>query len=166
VLANTNPAYAWGLSLGLANAVELAQVVDDHPKDLEVIALAFEAAAAPRASACFRWSRDTDDSRKRAWSGEAVDATSPDGDLPLFLSSTLLAAARYDAEIYLRAHRRAQLLDDLDELPRDRALLDRAARIMGERQKSVAAVRPGPELEEMRSIVAGASRLAKHAGSR
>lgn len=160
VLANTNPVYAWGLSLGLANAVELARVVNDHPTDFEAIAVAFDDAAAPRASACFRWSRETDDSRKRAWSGETIDATSADGDLPLFLSSTLLGAARYDAEIYMRVHRRAQLLDDLDELPRDRALLDRAARIVAERRKSAAAPRPGPELEEMRSIVSRAKATA------
>ena len=156
VLANTNPAYAWGLSLGLSNAVDVARVVSDHPKDLEAIALAFEAAAGPRASACFRWSRDTDDSRRRAWSGEPIDATSPGGDLPLFLASTLLGAARADAEIFVRAHRRAQLLDDLDDLAADRALLDRAARIMAERRRSGSLPRQGPDREEMRSIVASA----------
>jgi hypothetical protein len=156
VLANTNPAYAWGLSLGLSNAVDVARVVSDHPKDLEAIALAFEAAAGPRASACFRWSRDTDDSRRRAWSGEPIDATSPGGDLPLFVASTLLGAARADAEIFVRAHRRAQLLDDLDDLAADRALLDRAARIMAERRRSGSLPRQGPDREEMRSIVASA----------
>lgn len=157
VLANTNPAFAWGLSLGIANAVELATAADAHGADVEALALAFEAAAGPRATACYRWSRDTDIARKRLWSGEPVDATSPDGDLPLFLASTLVAAGRRDAEVYLRWLRRDQLLDPLDDLPGDRALLGRAAAIMTAARPASPPPRLGPSRDEVLAILSEAA---------
>jgi len=68
---------------------------------------------------------------------EPRDASSPDGDLPLFLTSTLVAAGRRDATIYERSTRRAQLLDPLDELPGERPLLERAVAIVSQARSRI-----------------------------
>jgi len=153
-LLNTDPIFAWGLSLALTNAVELAAVVEERGRDAEAVALAFDDRVSKRSESCYRWSRDCDDSQRRAWSGEAIDASSPDGDLPRFLTTTLMFAALRDPEIYTRAYRRTQLLDPLDELPADRPLLERAAQIATAARQARPPTPQGPSREEMLELLA------------
>ena len=153
-LAHTNPAYAWGLSLGLEQAFGLAALADEHGADPDALVRAFDRTYGEHARACYRVSRDTDLARTRVWSGEAKAPTTPDGpELALFFISVCFAAALTDRDLFRAAFRRAQLLDPLDKLPGDRALLERAAAIVAERRKASAPPRPGPTNDEMLALL-------------
>ena len=161
-LAHTNPAYAWGLSLGLEQAFGLAALADDYPADADALVRVFDRTHGAHARACYRASRDTDLARSRMWRGEAKAPTTPDGpELALFYISVCFAAALTDRELFRAAYRRAQLLDPLDKLPGDRALLERAAAIVAERRSSKGPPPPsGPPEPEMLALLGAAARVS------
>lgn len=153
-LAHTNPAYAWGLSLGLEQAFGLAALVDEWGADVDALVRAFDRTYGEHARACYRVSRDTDLARVRVWRGEAKTPTTPDGpELALFLVSVCFVAALTDRDLFRAAFRRAQLLDPLDKLPGDRDLLERAAAIFAERIQTNGPPRLGPTNDEMLALL-------------
>ena len=153
-LAHTNPSWGWGLSIALAQSVQLADLADRHGSDLRSLALAFDGTAGLQAAGWVQASIAADRARLRMWRGEAGDPTRPDADFPLFLQAVLFPAGAVDREIFRATNRRQQLLDPVDDLPADRPLLERAAALMAERRKSVPAPpRPGPTRDELIRLI-------------
>ncbi|HUQ17848.1 MAG TPA: FAD-dependent oxidoreductase [Candidatus Saccharimonadales bacterium] len=153
-LAHTDPSWGWGLSIALAQAVELATLADAARGDLRSLALAFEASAGTRAAGWVRASMAGDRARLRLWRGEAGDPTRPDADFPLFLQAVLFPASAVDREIFRATNRRQQLLDPAEVLPADRPLLERAAALMAERRKTAPAPpRPGPPRDDLLQLM-------------
>jgi 2-polyprenyl-6-methoxyphenol hydroxylase-like FAD-dependent oxidoreductase len=126
---HTNPRYAWGLSLALAEGFLLADLVAEHGRDAEALTVAFESGANAWASTAFRSSSATDNERKLYWSGAPIDFTTPAGALQLFLLMTFPVAGMKDAEIFRKAVRRIMLLDDPRTVESDHELLGRAETI-------------------------------------
>jgi 2-polyprenyl-6-methoxyphenol hydroxylase-like FAD-dependent oxidoreductase len=81
---NTNPRYAWGLSIALNQAWLLADLVREHGNEPDDLSLAFEDAATPWATAAYQVAKATDDERKRYWGGEPLDLLSPKDAPQLF----------------------------------------------------------------------------------
>jgi 2-polyprenyl-6-methoxyphenol hydroxylase-like FAD-dependent oxidoreductase len=145
-LTQTDPSFGWGLSIGLQQAIWLAELVDVHGADLRSLALAFDSEVAAWSATYYRASRDTDRGRTSWWKGEIErDAALAIGG-PLFLGAVVPAAARSDPEIFRAFSRRNNLLDPVDRLPSDRALLERAAAMFAEQQRTAAPSPPaGPD---------------------
>jgi 2-polyprenyl-6-methoxyphenol hydroxylase-like FAD-dependent oxidoreductase len=150
---HTNPRYAWGLSLGLAQGFLLADLVAQHGRDLDSLALAFNEQTRPWTSAVFRTATATDNERKSYWSGAPIDFTTPAGALHLFLLMVFPMAGMRDPEIFRKAVRRLTLLDDPESLEGEQDLLQRAARIVQEHFAGALTARQGPSRSELNEIL-------------
>ena len=156
-LMQTDPSWGWGMSIGLEQAIRLAELVDAHGNDAHALALAFDGAVADWSAGYYRASRDLDRGRTGLWRGELSREAAFGLDGPLFLISAFPAAGRVDPEIFRAASRRSFLLDPIDPPP-DRSLLERAAAIFTQQQRSGPAVAPlGPDRDTMLGLVRGAS---------
>jgi 2-polyprenyl-6-methoxyphenol hydroxylase-like FAD-dependent oxidoreductase len=152
-LCHTNPRYAWGLSLGLAQSFLFANLVAEHGRDLDSLALAFDEQTRPWTSAVFRTATATDNERKRYWSGAPIDFTTPADALHLFLLMVFPMAAMRDPEIFRKAVRRLTLLDDPESVENDQELLQRAVRIVKEEFAGAIRARQGPSRSELKEIL-------------
>jgi 2-polyprenyl-6-methoxyphenol hydroxylase-like FAD-dependent oxidoreductase len=129
---HTNPRYAWGLSLALAQGFLLAELVAEHGRDADALTIAFDRAASRWTATVFRTATATDNERKLYWSGAPFDFTTPTGGLQLFLLMVFPIAGMRDPDIFRKAVRRLMLLDDPQSVENDLALLERAAAIVKE----------------------------------
>ncbi len=157
-LCHTNPRYAWGLSLSILQGFVLADLVERHGKDSESLATAFDAAVHPWARAAFDVATATDNERKRYWSGEPIDFTTPSDGLQLFLLMILPMAGNKDAVIFRKAVRRLMLLDNPQDIEKDLELLERGADLVEGIMASASPRPQGPPRDELIELVrAGAS---------
>ncbi|MEA2507824.1 MAG: hypothetical protein QOH48_2442 [Actinomycetota bacterium] len=152
---HTNPRYAWGLSLALAQGFLLADLVAQHGEDAEALMMAFESGANAWTSTAFRSSSATDNERKVYWSGAPIDFTTPAGALQLFLLMMFPIAGMRDAEIFRKAVRRIMLLDDPRTVESDHELLGRAETIAKSLLAGSPPARQGPTRTELLRILQG-----------
>jgi 2-polyprenyl-6-methoxyphenol hydroxylase-like FAD-dependent oxidoreductase len=128
---HTNPTFAFGASLGLAQAVALAETAGTAADDADLVTR-FEAEVGPDTAARFDAVAAEDRDRVRLWSGEPIDPTDRSDSMPLFLRTVVYRAAAADPQILRAVCRRINLLDPVDALAQDTALLDRAAGLVAD----------------------------------
>ena len=152
-LTQTDPSFGWGLSIGLQQAVRLAELAGAADGDARALARAFESDVAAWSASYYRASRDMDRGRTRWWRGEVTPAEAYAIGGPLF-PAALAFAGRSDPEIYRAATRRNNLLDPVDQLMADRPLLERAAALFAEQRRTAPPPPPaGPDRAAMLDIV-------------
>lgn len=125
---HTNPTFAFGISLGLAHAATLAQLVDEASDERD-LALRFEDAVGADARARYDAVSAEDRDRIRVWSGEPVDPTDRTASMPLFLRSVVYRVCTQDPDLLRAVCRRINLLDPVDALASNAPLLDRAEKL-------------------------------------
>jgi flavin-dependent dehydrogenase len=125
---HTNPTFAFGLSLGLRHAVSLGPALANAADDAAVIS-AFEAAVGDDARTRFAAVSAEDRDRVRLWSGKPIDVSDRSDSMPLFIRTVVTRAALRDATVLRALCRRVNVLDPIDALAADDALLDRAERL-------------------------------------
>jgi 2-polyprenyl-6-methoxyphenol hydroxylase-like FAD-dependent oxidoreductase len=128
---HTNPTFAFGASLGLAQAVALAETARTAAGDADLVTN-FEAEVGPDTAARFDAVAAEDRDRVRLWSGEPIDPTDRRDSMPLFLRTVVYRAAAADPQILRAVCRRINLLDPVDALAQDTAMLDRAAELVAD----------------------------------
>lgn len=128
---HTNPTFAFGLSLSLTQAVELADAVGAATDDAD-LAMSLHERVHPDAAARFEAVSAEDRDRVRLWSGEPIDPSDRNDTMPLFLRTVVYRAAAKDAALFRAVCRRINLLDPVDALANDEALLDRAQQLSRE----------------------------------
>jgi 2-polyprenyl-6-methoxyphenol hydroxylase-like FAD-dependent oxidoreductase len=150
---HTNPRYAWGLSLALAQGFLLAGLVAKHGRDADALTTAIETEAKKWTTTVFRTAAATDNERKLYWSGAPLDFTTPMGGLQLFLLMIFPIAGMRDADIFRKAVRRLMLLDDPQSVENDPELLERAATIVKESFGGALSTPQGPARGELIEIL-------------
>jgi 2-polyprenyl-6-methoxyphenol hydroxylase-like FAD-dependent oxidoreductase len=130
-LCHTDPAFAWGLSFGLAHAEALARAADDAP-DVDAVVEGYRKHVALEAHERHALACETDAARSARWSGEPLDVSRRDGCYPLFAFATALAASPQDDHVLRRTIRRIGLLDRTAVFDNDAELHDRIEAIFGQ----------------------------------
>ncbi|MBI2775995.1 MAG: FAD-dependent monooxygenase [Chloroflexi bacterium] len=152
-LFHTDPVFALGLSFGLVEARELAAAIEAHGRDLEAVALAFDAAVRPPMVERFANATAVDGLRLRAWQGEPLDVAHRDGGAyPLFAFAAGNAAALVDGDVFRTMIRRNYFLDPLSVLDDDIAMQERIERIFVD-LRSTPRPRPGPSRDELIEVM-------------
>ena len=128
---HTNPTFAFGLSLGLAHAVALGDVIAGAADDASLVTT-FEEQFGADAAARFDAVSAEDRDRIRMWSGEPIDPTDRADTMPLFLRTVVFRAAMQDPALLRAVCRRMNGLDPVDALSSDADLLDHAERLARE----------------------------------
>jgi flavin-dependent dehydrogenase len=148
---HTNPTFALGCSLALAESVLLADLAT-KAGDVTELADAFAAEVDPDLRA--RWQDVTAEDRDRAriWGGEQLDATDPAASLPHFLRSVVYRVSLQDPEILRAVLGRVNALDPIDQLASRRDLLERAKALYDGMSSAIA---PPPPREQLLSAVVG-----------
>lgn len=121
---HTNPTFAFGASLSLAQAASLtsaAATSTDHTD----LARRLEDSVGAEARARYAAVSAEDADRRSVWSGGA-DATDPDAVPQMFLRSVVYRVAPSDPELLRAVGRRVHGLDPIDALPRRTDLIERA----------------------------------------
>jgi 2-polyprenyl-6-methoxyphenol hydroxylase-like FAD-dependent oxidoreductase len=137
---HTNPTFALGLSLGLTQAVALADAVDTARGDAD-LSRNFDEAVGEDAATRYEAVGAEDRDRVRLWSGEPIDVTDRNDSMPFFLRTVVYRAAAQDAELLRAVCRRINGLDPIDALAANTELLDRAAKICKELEPTTAPAR-------------------------
>jgi 2-polyprenyl-6-methoxyphenol hydroxylase-like FAD-dependent oxidoreductase len=109
-LCHTDPAFAWGLSLGLAQAGALGRACAEAP-DADAVVARYRESVGPEARERHRLACEIDAARGARWSGSALDVARREGCYPLFSFTTALVAARHDDHVLRRTIGRIGLLD-------------------------------------------------------
>ena len=122
-LAQTDPSFGWGISLALDNAFRLAGIAHAHASEPRLVALAFDAEIRTWSETYFRDSRAADQARTARWKAGT-------GPAP---ASAIMLASRVDPDIHRAFVRRLLLLDPVEPLETNAALVARAAAIVAER---------------------------------
>jgi len=125
-LSHTNPTFAFGASLSLAQGARLADLAAaaTDPSDL---AVSFDAAIGADVRQRFRAVSAEDADRLRLWSGEPLDVTDRTQSMALFLRFVVYRASAGDPDLLRAVARRINALDPPDRLAEDDELLDRGA---------------------------------------
>ena len=152
---HTDPAFAYGLSFGLAHAQELGAAAADAAVPDEVVE-GYRSAVAEEARERFELACAMDDARTRRWAGEPIDPSRRDGCYPLFSFTTALVAAAHDDDVLRRTIRRIGLLDRTAAFDEDAELHGRIERVFAERLPG-GPPPAGPPREELLARVAAAS---------
>ena len=161
-LCHTNPALGWGVSLALAQAFTLADVVASHPGDPYAQAQALDARVWEEAETCFRASAGFDRSRIRAWRGEDIGPPT-EADWVRFSRAVLFPAATKDPAVFRAVMRAASLLDPLTALRQNEPLIARAKAIASQLAAAEGATPPLPPVparEELLAVARSAGALA------
>jgi len=122
-LCHTDPAFAWGLSFGLAHAEALARAADDAP-DVDAVVERYHMDVAPEARERHELSCEIDAARTARWGGSSLDVARHDGCYPLFSFTTALVASKYDDHVLRRTIGRIGLLDRAAVFDNDAELHD------------------------------------------
>ena len=146
-LCHTDPAFAWGLSFGLAHAQSLARAAREAP-DADAVVERYRAAVGPEARERHALACDVDAARAARWAGAPLDVTRRDGCYPLFAFATALAASRHDDLVLRRTIGLVGLLDRTAVFEGDRALHERVETIIG-RLMTAPPPAPGPPRDEL-----------------
>jgi 2-polyprenyl-6-methoxyphenol hydroxylase-like FAD-dependent oxidoreductase len=152
---HTDPAFAYGLSFGLAHAEALGRAARETADPDELVAR-YREAVTPEARERFGLACAMDDARTRRWGGERVDVTRRDGCYPLFSFTTALVAAAHDDEVLRRTIRRIGLLDRTEAFDADEGLHARIEAIFAERMAG-GPPPAGPPREELLGRMAAAT---------
>jgi 2-polyprenyl-6-methoxyphenol hydroxylase-like FAD-dependent oxidoreductase len=142
---HTNPTFALGASLGLAQGGLLADLAG-KAGDLAELASLFAAEVDPDLRARFDAVTAEDRDRARVWGGEAVDVTDPAASMPYFLRSVVYRVAPQDPEMLRAVGRRVHALDPIDQLESDPELLVRARSLYGEIREALPVPPPREKL--------------------
>jgi 2-polyprenyl-6-methoxyphenol hydroxylase-like FAD-dependent oxidoreductase len=151
---HTDPAFAYGVSFGLAHAQALAQSTSEGP-DVDALVERYRASAGPEARERHALACATDEARSRRWSGEPLDIGRRSGCYPLFAFAGAIAAAPHDDLVLRRTIRRIGLLDRTSAFDEDSALHDRIETILG-RLMATPPPPPGPPRDELLSRLTSA----------
>lgn len=146
-LCHTDPAFAWGLSLSLAQAEALARAADDS-RDPDDVVDRFRAGVGPEARERHALACEIDAARSARWGGAVLDPSRRDGCYPLFAFSTALAAARHDDLVLRRCIGRIGLLDRTSVFDDDAELHERIETTFT-RVMSAPHPPPGPPRDEL-----------------
>jgi 2-polyprenyl-6-methoxyphenol hydroxylase-like FAD-dependent oxidoreductase len=128
---HTNPTFAFGVSLGISHARTLVRAIDSADNDAD-LAMTFANAVDDDAVARFEAVSAEDRDRIRLWTGEPINPTDRLDTMPLFLRTVVYRASAQDPVLLRAVCRRINLLDPVDALPSDHALLDRAEALFKE----------------------------------
>jgi 2-polyprenyl-6-methoxyphenol hydroxylase-like FAD-dependent oxidoreductase len=141
---HTNPTFAFGASLSLWHATELAAAVSeaDGPEDLQ---LRFEQRIGTDTAERYRAVAAEDDQRHRAWGGE-IGADDREQAPELFLRSVVYRMAPGDPELVRAVARRGNGLDPGDALSQRTDLLDKAQARYDEKRADFPAPPPKEQL--------------------
>jgi len=150
---HTDPTLAHGLAFGLIHAGVVADALADDP-DPAAVGARFRTATAGLAAERFQLATELGEQRLRAWLGEAVDPTRPDGDYALFTLVAGGAVARVDPDVFRVFNRRIGLLDSTAVLDADTALQARIADRFAELRRTPPPP-AGPTRAEMLAVTAG-----------
>jgi 2-polyprenyl-6-methoxyphenol hydroxylase-like FAD-dependent oxidoreductase len=142
---HTDPAFAYGLSFGLAHAQALARATAEAP-DADAVAERLRADAGPEARERHALACATDAARTLRWKGEPLDIRRREGCYPLFSFAGALAAAPHEDTVLRRTIRRIGLLDRTAVFDADDALHHRIERVLA---GLGAPAPPGPPREEL-----------------
>jgi 2-polyprenyl-6-methoxyphenol hydroxylase-like FAD-dependent oxidoreductase len=148
---HTNPTFAFGCSMALAQSALLADLAT-KAGDVSELADAFAAEVDPDLRA--RWQDVTAEDRDRArvWGGEQVDVTDPGASLPYFLRSVVYRVSLQDPEILRAVLGRVNALDPIGQLAGRQDLLERAKALYDDMSTAIA---PPPAREQLLSAVVG-----------
>jgi 2-polyprenyl-6-methoxyphenol hydroxylase-like FAD-dependent oxidoreductase len=153
-LCHTDPAFAWGLSFGLAHAEALARAADDAP-DVDSVVERYRACVAPEARERHALACEMDAARATGWTGQRPDLTRRDGCYPLFSFVTALVASRYDDHVLRRTIGRIGLLDRTPVFDTDDELHERIETIF-ERVMAKPPPPAGPPRDELLARIGAA----------
>lgn len=142
---HTNPTFAFGASLGIAQGALLAELAGKAGDVAELSAL-FAAEVDPDLRARYDAVTAEDRDRARIWGGEPVDVTDPAASMPFFLRSVVFRVAPKDPAILRAVGRRMHALDPVDQLESDPDLLARARSLYDEIRDTVPAPPPRTQL--------------------
>jgi len=143
---HTDPAFAYGLSFGLAHARALAVAAAEAP-DRDAVVQRYRDGAGPEARERHALACATDRARSRHWKGEPLAIARRDGCYPLFSFVAALAAAPDDDSVLRRTIRRIGLLDRTAVFDEDDAVHERIEAILAGRSGPPPS--PGPPREEL-----------------
>jgi flavin-dependent dehydrogenase len=149
---HTNPTFAFGCSMGLAQAARLPQLAAEAG-DLTELAAAFATEVDPDLRARWQAVTDEDEDRKRIWGGEPLDVTDPEVTMPFYLRSVVYRVAPQDPELLRAVVRRIDALDPVDALASRRDLLERAQSLYAGMRDSLA---PPPPREQLLAALTSA----------
>jgi 2-polyprenyl-6-methoxyphenol hydroxylase-like FAD-dependent oxidoreductase len=150
---HTDPAFAYGLSFGLAHARALAGAVTETP-DAAAVAERYRAEAGPEARERYELACATDAARSARWAGEPLNVARRDGSYPLFAFAGALAASPHDDHVLRRTIGRIGLLDRTAVFDDDENLHTRIEEILASHGPPPP---PGPPRDEMLTILASAT---------
>lgn len=155
-LGHTDPVLAHGVAFGLIHAAALAAALRAHA-DAGDAGASYAADVRPALSERYDFATALDDQRHRAWCGEPVDFTRPDGGAyELFTLVAGGAGSLVDAEVFRANVRRIGLLDSLRVLDDDPAMQARYADVFA-RLRATPRPPAGPPRDEMAAVLAAAA---------
>ena len=125
-----NSLYAWGSGVALTSAAALADVLNEHPRDSETQALAFEARVGAEITGRHELSLARDRALRRTYQGQRAWDEPTRGDD--FIESTVIPAATHDPDIFRAVMRRNLQLDPVGALANNVRVLDRARALAAE----------------------------------
>jgi len=126
---HTNPAYGWGGSVGLGQAMRLAALMEEIGGTDDDLVAAFEAEEAPRCLAIFDAATGGDRLRVATWRGEPPPAD-PATAAAVGLKTLFAPAAGRDSTVLRAIVRRSNLLDEPSGIFADASLRARAEAVV------------------------------------
>jgi 2-polyprenyl-6-methoxyphenol hydroxylase-like FAD-dependent oxidoreductase len=153
-LCHTDPAFSWGLSLGLAHAAALGRAAAEAP-DADAIVDRYRSDVSDEARERYALARAMDDARTARWSGEPLDVSRADGCYPLFSFATALRACTQDDLVLRRTLRRVGLLDRTSVFDEDSEVHARIEKIVAPLMASPPPP-PGPPRDELLARISSA----------
>jgi flavin-dependent dehydrogenase len=142
---HTNPTFALGASMGLAQGVLLAELAVKAGDVAELGAL-FGAEVDADLRARYETVSAEDRDRARVWGGEPLDVTDPAASMPLFIRAVVFRVAALDPAVLRAVGRRAHALDPIDQLESDPDLIRRARELYAGLRDTVPASPPRERL--------------------
>jgi hypothetical protein len=131
--SHTNPSFAFGASMSLWHAAELADAARSAT-DVHDLALRHEERVGADTAERFRAISAEDDQRRRAWGGEPLDLTDRSAAPELYLRTVVVRAAPGDPDLVRAVARRVNGVDPIDALLARHDLLDKAEARYAERR--------------------------------
>jgi 2-polyprenyl-6-methoxyphenol hydroxylase-like FAD-dependent oxidoreductase len=147
--SHTNPTFAFGASMSLWHAGELAAAAG-AAADPSDPALRFEQRVGTDTAERFRAVAAEDDQRRRAWSGEPIDVTDREQAPEMYLRNVVYRTAPGDPELFRAVARRINGLDPIDALLQRTDLLDKAQTRYDERRADFP--EPPPKEDVLRAL--------------
>jgi 2-polyprenyl-6-methoxyphenol hydroxylase-like FAD-dependent oxidoreductase len=152
---HTNPQFAWGLCLGLDYGFRLGGIIDDHPNDVEAQALRLASETQVEAEQCFRAVAEEDRDRTLTWEGSPPSGPWLGRTFAGFVRQCAQPALLVDTTVARAVLRRAQLLDQPNDLMRQDAVMAKIETLQPELPKPPAGSLP--TRDEVLELIAATS---------